>query len=398
MFNISITDICDYSRSSSLQLGRNKLKTPCYGLIHTDMKRLNHGSNLIGVKPPKVAFHEIVIDHDINIEKNIEIFENRINNNYKSDLPNLCQFRASSDITLSKEKLRYIIEIQMRTEKLSVITIPDPIIKDSSILWEKTMNDALNIANEAYETGLTYVIMPTISLDQPIKHVEKKIKWLMKKKIKSLGLRATGQFSPRLHKATEIINKYEELIWIHLFDIKKKYLEVSQVHLASLVTVDTISPKKKYSRTKYHASSRREFDQSSSDFPTPIGIPLEPEIPIAIMKEEHRDLFEARALGFLTQEEIIKSFGHELTCRCPICQKTRSIEELEVLLSRMDRASLLQVHETVSYSEEFNNIKDAIHQNDLLSYYNNKSLIKENKKKIAEKFPNLKKPRFKRLW
>lgn len=398
MFSFNIKEKSDQSRTGILKLGLKDFKTPFYGLIHTDTKRLIHGSNLIKTDLPPINFNEIVIDHKGDIKKTSQIFSSRINNNYKSGVPNICQFRSSKNTYISKDELQEIVRIQSDSEKLSVITLPDPQINNFDNSWEKSMDYALKLATESYETGLTFATMPTISLDQRIELIEKKIQWLIKKDVKAVGLRATGQFSPRLLKATSIIKEKKESIWIHLFDIKKKYLELSQVHLVPLLTVDTITTKKGYPRTGYQRTLKYVQDEHSSDFPIPLGIPLEPDEPILKKKEEYRDVFEGKALGFLTKNERIQELGHELTCNCPICSKTRSIEELEGLLSRMDRKSLIQIHETVSYNDEFDKIKKAIHDNDLLKYYNKKILFKKNKNQISKKFPNITEPRYRPLW
>jgi len=398
MFDISIKDRCDDSRSCKLKIGLRRFNTPSYGLIHTDMKRLIKGSNLIGNPIPSVNFHEIVIDLiDNDINKYKDTYKKRIENNYNSNFINICQFRFSSDISLSPSQLEELLKIQINSEKLSVITIPDAILREAGKPWSDALNPSLELAKEAYETGISYVSMPTVSLEQPIEYVEKKINWLLAKNIQSICLRATGQFSPRLRKAAEILKQNEEPIWTHLYDLKKKYLEVSQVHLAPLANVDTITAKKYHSATMFHILKSVEADKKSSDFPTPVGVPLEVKTK-GSRKKVVRDLFEGKALGYLTDKERIKSFGHELTCNCAICQKTKSIDELEKFLSGLNRKALLQIHETVSFSDELGQISKAIHDNELVNYYKNKKLIIENRKELMKKFPYLERMRYKKLW
>lgn len=400
MFNIAIKDECDNSRSGELRVGFKRFKTPSYGLIHTDMKRLIKGSNLLNNPIPSVNFHEIVIDlNDSDVNKYSDIFKKRIKKNYRPDLINICQFRFKNKINLSPSQLQELIRIQVDSEKLSVITIPDPILRETGKVWSNGVKKAIEFAKDACETGIAYVFMPTISLEQPIKYVEKKINWLLDKDICSICLRATGQFSPRLRRATEIISKKEVPIWTHLYDIKKKYLEVSQVHLAPLATIDTITPKKFHPATMYHTMKSIEKDKRSSDFATPIGVPLKVKKKKSKEKKEPvRDIFESKALGYLTHEERIKSYGHKLTCNCPICQKAKSIDILEGLLSSSDRKSLLQIHETVSFSYELSQMRRAIHDNELVNYYKNKQLVIDNRKKLSKKFPYLKRTRYKKLW
>lgn len=215
--------------------------------------------------------------------------------------------------------------------------------------------------------------------------------------IQSICLRATGQFSPRLRKAAEILKQNEEPIWTHLYDLKKKYLEVSQIHLAPLANIDTITAKKDYSASMLHISKNVEADDKSSDFPTPIGVPLGVKTK-GPKKKVIRDLFEGKALGYLTEKERIKSYGHNLTCNCVICQRTKSIEELEKFLSGLDRKALLQIHETVSFSDELGQISKAIHDNELVNYYKNKKLVLENQKELMKKFPYIERTRYKKLW
>jgi len=398
MFDISIKDRCDDSRSCKLKIGLRRFNTPSYGLIHTDMKKLIRGSNLIGNLTPSVNFHEIVIDlidNDINKYKNK--YNKSIKRNYKSGLINICQFRLSSKISLSPSQLEELVKIQINSDKLSVITIPDSIIREAGKPWSDAMETSLELAGEAYETGISYVVMPTVSLEQPIEYVEKKIKWLLTKDIQSICLRATGQFSPRLRKTAEILKQHEEPIWTHLYDLKKKYLEVSQVHLAPLANIDTITAKKNHPATMFYIAKNVKGDEKSSDFPTPVGVPLEVKSK-GSEKKVVRDVFEGKALGYLTDKERIKSFGHELTCNCALCEKTKSIDELEKFLSGLDRKALLQIHETVSFSAELGKISKAIHDNELVNYYKNKKLINENRKELTKKFPYLERTRYKSLW
>ena len=90
MFDISIKDKCDDSRSCDLKIGFRRFNTPSYGLIHTDMKKLIRGANLVGISTPSVNFHEIVIDLiDNDIKKYKDLYKKRIERNYKSDLINI---------------------------------------------------------------------------------------------------------------------------------------------------------------------------------------------------------------------------------------------------------------------------------------------------------------------
>lgn len=398
MFDISIKDKCDDSRTCKLKIGLRRFNTPSYGLIHTDMKKLIRGSNLLGNPSPSVNFHEIVIDLiDNDINKYKDTYKKRIERNYKSDLINICQFRFSSDISLSSSQLEELVKIQINSEKLSVITIPDAILREAGNPWSDAIDTSLELAKEAYETGISYVVMPTVSLEQPIEYVEKKINWLLAKDIQSICLRATGQFSPRLRKAAEILKQNEEPIWTHLYDLKKKYLEVSQVHLAPLANIDTITAKKYHPATMFHIAKSGKVYEKSSDFPTPVGVPLVVKTK-GTKKKVVRDVFEGKALGYLTDKERIKSYGHELTCNCAICQKTKYIDELEKFLSGLDRKALLQIHETVSFSDELGQISKAIHDNELVNYYKNKKLVIENRTELTKKFPYLGRTRYKKLW
>lgn len=169
MFDINIKDKCDDSRSCKLRIGFRRFNTPSYGLIHTDMKRLIRGSNLISNPVPLVNFHEIVIDLiDNDITKYKDVYNKRIENNYKPDLINLCQFRFSSDIKLSPSQLEELLKIQINSEKLSVITVPDAILREAGKPWLDALIPSLELAKEACETGISYVSMPTVSLEQPI--------------------------------------------------------------------------------------------------------------------------------------------------------------------------------------------------------------------------------------
>jgi len=396
LFDFQVRDQSEDSRSSILRLGERRFRTPYYCLIHTDMKRLIHGSNLIHQQIPRINLHEIVKDFSDQekldrLLSNIQLRDHLkriIIKDTKSRTQNIFQLRFPNNIRLSGHQLKALVEIQAETEKLSVITLPDPVIRDASQLWENAMETGLREANKICETGLSYVVMPIVSLDQPITYVESKINWLINQDVQAIGLRATGQFSPRFRKATEILANSEQDIWTHLFDLKKTYLDVSQVHLVPLIGIDTISTKKIYSASMYHILRGSTSSIDNGDFATPVGIPL-PEAQQQIRlrpRRPPRDLFEGRALGFLSEQERLETFGHELNCPCGICRRARSMTSLVEMLSQMQRKSLLQIHETVSFSMELNQIQTAIHNNDLSDYYISKTLINEKIDQLSNKY------------
>ena len=70
MFDFEVRDVSDDSRSSILRLGQRRFRTPYCCLIHTDMKRLIHGSNLIHQQTPRINLHEII--RDFNKQKEID--------------------------------------------------------------------------------------------------------------------------------------------------------------------------------------------------------------------------------------------------------------------------------------------------------------------------------------
>lgn len=380
-------------RSGSLRLGYTRIKTPYWAIIHTERKRLIRGINLIHQRPPSFKIHELVFDYrnqnDIqNVLSNNNLINriiNRIRLETREDSENILQFRTSNEIRFSSTQLRRIIQLQANSDRLSVLTIPDPIIGESGIVWEAIMDSALNFARDLVDTGNSETVMPTVSLNQPIKKIERKIYWLLNRKINALALRAVGSFSKRLQRVTEILNQGSINIWIHLFDLSKKYLQLSQAHLVPLSGIDTVSLKKGYPRGRIPQPT-----VDTGDFPTPEGVPLEVdeeifELPI---EEQPHDLFEGRALGFLNSQEQISSFGHELFCRCPLCRKANySVTGLIELLSQQDRKALLQVHECYAFPEELKAIQQAIINNEIRNYYESKTLINLNSEKIFNRFP-----------
>jgi len=393
-FNFEIDTIAGKTRLGKLRLGDKEFSTPHWSIIQTERKRLIRGLNLIDYSIPPIDMLEMVFDYknqedlEILLSDNLlkEKLRSKIIRESKKNSANIFQLRSSSNIRLSSDNLNELIKIQADSECLSVITIPDPIVGESGIIWESIMDSALINANNYIDTEIAHTFMPTVSLNQPKKFVKRKISWLLLKKVPAIGLRAVGAFNARLRLATDIINKSKNNIWVHLFDLNKKYLQISQMHLSPLAGVDTISIKKGY--------ARRRFIQNSTDrgeFPEPEGIPLDADIESEDIPQpptQPKDLFEGRALGFLSESEQISNFGHELNCRCPICREAHfSADELITLLSQQDRKSLLQVHEFFAFPNELSNIQKAIHNNDIEDYYESKSLINLNRTKIFQRYP-----------
>jgi hypothetical protein len=396
VFDIEVIDRLDEVRVTRFRLGRKQFNTPYCGIIHTDMKKLIRGAGLINQRPPNVNLHEIVIDYG-NQQSINTLFQNpqkindlkrRIIRDTRSDIENLLQFRIKKGVVLSGHQLTELIRIQAETERLSVISIPEPIVGIFDNSWKNSMQPPLDKAIEACDIGLANIYIPIISLDQPISIVNGKIHWLIQKHVPAIGFRAVGTFARRLQRAIDILNQNEESIWVHLFDLQKKYLDISQVHLVPLLGVDTISVKKAFSR-----GGPPQTPIDITDFLTPEDIPLDAEeqsIETLRAPAIPRDLFEERALGFLSESQRIESFGHELTCSCPICHRARSIEVLQEMFSQLDRKALLQVHECVGFNNELNLIQQAIHNNDLNEYYEAKTLINEKREQISDRYPHLK--------
>jgi hypothetical protein len=381
-------------RISNLKLGQKNIQTPYWILNHTQRKTLIRGLNLISNSIPKIKMNEIVIDfknqEDIdkilaNQRKSDEL-KSKIIRNSRRESENIFQYRFKDNMKFSQNKLSKLLKIQAETEHLAVLTIPDPIIGKSGLIWEGIMTPIISEASAYIETGNVMTYMPMISLNQPIKVVKRKVQWLLMKKIEAIGFRATGSFHKRLETAMNIIKRRNSNVWVHLFDLAKKYSQISQLHLVPLVGVDTISLKKGYSRKSFSQPST-----DTGDFPTPEGISLEidevnidqPQTP-----SQPQDLFEGRALGFFTGNEQIKNYGHQLNCRCPICQRAHfSAEELIKLLSQQDRRALLHVHENIAFPNELNQIKIATNNNEIESYYKSKSLINLNRERISQRYP-----------
>ncbi len=398
-FSFNLESTLGISREGHLRIGTANVSTPHWVMLNTERQSLARGINLLNNTQPNIEFNEIVIDYqnqaDINAVLNnphlTQNLESKIRNKSRNNTENIFQLRVPSDVQFSRDQLTNLIQLQVQVGRLSVITIPDPAIGHAGLFWEnQIMPRALELAQEFVNTGRVNTYIPSVSLNQRQEVVERKITWLLNHHVPSIGLKAEGaRAHNRLNVATEIINKSRYPVWVHLFDVPKKLLrQVSQIHLAPLAGVDTISIRKGKSRGR-----PPQAPLTTPDFPTPEGIPLDagvggptPPAPSPI----RRDLFEGRALGFLSGNEQIHNFGNELMCRCPVCREAHfSVEELLELLSQPDRANLLKVHEYNAFPRELNDIQVAIHNNNLENYYNSKSLINLHRTRIREKYPQL---------
>jgi hypothetical protein len=387
-YNFEILE-SDLIRHSRLRIGTHTVETPYWIMNNVDRKKLIKGLNLINYSQPEIDMNEIVIDFANQTEINsslsnptsIHHLDQRIHSEIKSTSENLVQFRLKDDIRLNADQLTAILNTQTRANCLSTFTIPDPMVGESGIMWEMIMTPIINRAKEFVETDQTKNFMPIISLNQAQSVINRKVQWLLHKQIPSIGFRAVGKFEKRLPLATTIINHSSNPVWIHLFDLSKKFAQLSQMHLIPLDLIDTISLKKGYRRV-----SPQNPAQNTGAFPTPVGIPLEVEGEEEPLQTVQHDLFDSRALGFFTDHEQT-NFSHNLNCHCPICSKAHfSADELVSLLSQMERKSLLQVHEAVAFPAEFEILKRSCHDNDIKNYYQSKIFINQYRDKLAERY------------
>lgn len=377
-------------RVSKLRIERSEVQTPFWILNNVERKKLIKGLNLINNEIPTLPFNEIVKDIGTQDEmysylgnpKLYSKFQDNIASECRRNTNNMLQIRRKDNIPLSSTHLNQILELQASIDPLSVLIIPDPIIGKSGLMWEMIMAPILGSAKSFVDTSNFKTFMPMISLNQPIKVIKRKVHWLISKQTPSIGLRAHGSFNKRLIAALEIIKQRKPDTWVHLFDLSKKYYQISNLHLSPLYGVDTISLKKGYSRG--FSQSRVE---DTGDFPTPEGISLTVEASEEIPTYTPKDLFESRALGFFSEDEQNDYFGHRLNCRCPICSRAHfSLEELTQLLSQTERKALLQVHENTAFPMELNKLVKATIDNQTEEYYKEKTLINQNLEKLSRIF------------
>jgi len=397
-FNFEVKNTIASLRQSTLKLGNVEIETPNYIMTHIETRRLTTGYNLVGSREPNPKLNELISDHIPDRLTAQRIFENsdeieklcnKLDNLTKSDRMNFVQFRLKTGNEISKYELCQIVRLQSDMNKFSIITIPDPTCSYNNS-WIDSMEAALYEAKVSQEVGTSELFMPTVSLAQPLLDVEKKISWLIDKQVPSIGLRAHGPHFPEtLHKSTNLITQSDNPIWIHLFDLSKKYKNVSQLHLAPLTSVDTISLKKKHG---YSSSKKNIMDGL---LPTPENISLEPtareieEQKVRKIKRSQRFLFEQLALGYISINERTKWIGHELSCTCPICKKTKDIDTFRIYLSTHDRSALLQVHEYTGFNQEMLAIRKNIRDNDISEYFRQKILVKRHRRKLSKRYPEL---------
>ncbi|MCG3256407.1 MAG: hypothetical protein KAU62_09990 [Candidatus Heimdallarchaeota archaeon] len=390
-YNFEIEGDIDDFRIANIRLGRANFQTPYCGLIHTELERLEEGVKYLRTEEPTKEILEVIIDiksqHELfemvsNETKKEHILE-RMNILSKKNHENICHFRLKPGISLSALQLCQIVAMQVHTNAFSVISLPDP-LREISDKWKSIMKLGMLEAKDSIETGRGYVLMPTISLEQPNKYIESKVEWLLEQGIEAISFRAHGSnFPVRLNNATSVIKQSEEQIWIHLYDLKKKYLDLSQVHLVPLSSVDTVCVK------KGHGYFDQPLEEDKGDFAVPEGIPLESSSKARKRKqaEPQRDVFESQALGFLSEQERTDRIGHEIICRCPLCYKAQGWTDFVRSLGTFDRKALLQVHEHFSFYTEMQLLRQRIVDNDVSSYYNSKLLIQDNKNVIVKRFP-----------
>ena len=377
-------------RVSSLKIDGKEVQTPFWVLNNVERKKLVKGVGLFGAGVPQLPFNEVVrdvtqqdlLDYLSDPESLME-FKKKIRRDCVGNTNNMIQLRITGKVNLSEQHLKQIISLQSDIDSVSILTIPDP-ITDATVYserWESSMKSVMDTAQSLVDTADSGTFIPMISLDQRKKIVEKKVKWLVDRECLSIGFRAHGDFKRRLKSALEIIKLESPSTWVHLFDLGKKTSQISYLHLSPLFGVDTISLKKGYA----HVPSRPSGKVENADLPEP----KEPGLKRWVQKKPElpKDVFENRALGFLSESERDESFGSELDCKCIVCTRANgSLYELTKLLSQVDRKAILQVHENTAFPIELNELTKATFDNQIRDYYMEKSLVAMNKERLAKDF------------
>jgi hypothetical protein len=388
-----------------LDIGNKRMIGPIRSLPHNDFFHYKGGHELLGNKAPSLPFMELVRDFDKphiadldkSLVKNTE-YDRALANRAK-DAPVFSVPRVHPQIRISRSNLVKIVEYQANIERASVISVPDPGRRWYDNLWERTMEAGMVAAYILRPSREFEVVMPIISLDQPIEYVEKKVNWLIEKEINAIGFRVASNYGPRLIKAVDILRNHREEeirdIWIHLTNLSKQMKNLSQPHLSVLARVDTISTYKFNPKiARILAARGKEPDKTDAlwDVPNePSKVSVNKSLAKPTNKKKRRppkgDFLDRDLLAYLTDSQHISSINHGKECQCRLHQNCCKDENmLKHYIGSDNRTKIIQVHDMHASNREFEAIQRAITESTLLDYFKGKSRVILEKSEVKKRF------------
>ncbi len=286
--------------------------------------------------------------------------------------------------SLVKNDITILTELQLKSELLDIITIPDPAPKSSNA---KALDNAINIAKKrmtlyGFDEGL---LMPYIDLETDRKAMEIKTKHLLKEGFSSIGIRHREN---RVGSSLVVEGIAENAsAWFHLSGVKKRHRINRAIPSLHIVPVHSFDSMTRYKGTGYVPKPRSDV------FPEPDPRKIdqdEMKLKAAVQSvTEKIEFFEPKSLGYLTTSQYESMFGEDLQCTCPLCRgkKIADFKNYAINKGKFDSGKFTDysiVHEAISSHNELDEAQKSIKKSSYLDYLQNKTIIRQHFNKITE--------------
>jgi hypothetical protein len=399
------TDSLGLSRAKLL-INNRSFETPIRSLNHSDAEKYYSGYKILQSNANSLPFEELVRDFDQKDFKSIEDLMNKnidINdvqiiksdkqliNKINKRSPTIITPRINENIMLNNKTVKFLLDYQLEISNNSVITLPDPGTKWFDVRWKKLVDYSFEIINDRIDSFDVDNFMPIIYLSQPYEFIEKKIDYLMKKDIRSIGFKS-GSYQSKLKKAVDFIEemKGESPMWIHLTNVTQRMKNVSHSHLTALGKVHTISLYKFHPKVAQILSiknkERPKTDALFHVVPEPTNEQIMRRKNKRKPKPPNGDLLEQSTLGYMTDSQHLNNFDTSVECKCKLHESFPSIDDFKYILESANRKEVLSVHDSYASTNEFIKLKKSIIDDESISYFRSKEFVMKEKKEIKKRF------------
>jgi hypothetical protein len=370
--------------------------TPTRGIIHTDHNKFGELSkyqpkgNWGSSASIPHAFHEVVLDYD---HQGLSRLLND-NSYFKKQLYRLrrlarkkngrhchafIQIRKQKQ-PLTEEDIIILTELQLKSDVLDLISIPDPAPDVSSIA--QSVNHIEKAFKSARKRALRYgvdegLLMPYVDLNTDKQAMKAKIDRLLTESISSIGIRHREN-SVGSSLVIEGIAE-EASVWFHASGVKKHHRTnrvIPGIHIVPVHSFD--------SATRYKGPGYVPRKSGGPVFKDPGRQKVDMEemkMRAAVQAASEKiEFFNPVALGYLTTPQYNKLYGKDLNCDCPLC-KGKSLDDFvnyglsNDTYDHKKYTAYQTVHESISSFNELEKSQETIRKSSYLDYLREKPIV-----------------------
>lgn len=246
------------------------------------------------------------------------------------------------NVRLSFDDLITLIDFQIFSH-IDLLCVPD-----STTTAREYLNNISKVISYLDEKGIKIEVMPYLNTAHRIGVFESKLKGLVDQGFKAIGLDIRGALGiyPQLRFTSGFLRDKD--VWIHASNVSQRYprSNLSFTHLLPYFGIDS------FSKTIFLPPREKR---------------------ISILPDKVKR-FDRQTLGMLDKENHKNKHGENLSCDCPICEKT----DLNGFYSGSGRQILgrSKVHEIFSSFKEFTVARNKIMEHEFMDYMRSKEFAR----------------------